>query len=198
MASLRNIMNIDDDHVNFHSLKKPKESAPRSHHRPESSASGLTFAGSVDHPATAATTTTCSAATTTSTASGVAARRGHGQSPSSRPPHTWRLESTPPLPHGYAAVAFAHNRPRSSTGTDLMDSPYGQGRGHARAPYSGPPVRPFVPGAEPPVKLTPVTGKVSRAKKGLAVHTCDICRPPKVWPDPVDSHGGAISEQLHV
>ena len=31
-----------------------------------------------------------------------------------------------------------------------------------------------------PVKLTPITGRVSRAKKGVPVHTCDICKPPKV------------------
>lgn len=31
-----------------------------------------------------------------------------------------------------------------------------------------------------PVRLTPVTGRVSRAKKGVAVHICDICKPSKV------------------
>ena len=29
-------------------------------------------------------------------------------------------------------------------------------------------------------KITPKTGRVSKAKKGLPVHICDICRPPKV------------------
>ncbi|KAK5634592.1 hypothetical protein RRF57_010305 [Xylaria bambusicola] len=33
---------------------------------------------------------------------------------------------------------------------------------------------------EIPVKLTPITGRVSRAKKGVPVHTCEICKPPKV------------------
>ncbi|KAI1353493.1 hypothetical protein F5Y01DRAFT_323133 [Xylaria sp. FL0043] len=33
--------------------------------------------------------------------------------------------------------------------------------------------------AIPPVNLTPATGRVSRAKKGGPVHTCDICRPLK-------------------
>ncbi|KAI1308620.1 hypothetical protein F5Y03DRAFT_93496 [Xylaria venustula] len=32
-----------------------------------------------------------------------------------------------------------------------------------------------------PVKLTPITGRVSRAKKGVPVHTCDICKPPKTF-----------------
>jgi hypothetical protein len=31
-----------------------------------------------------------------------------------------------------------------------------------------------------PVKLTPITGRVSRAKKGVPVHTCESCKPPKV------------------
>ncbi|KAI0521768.1 hypothetical protein F5B22DRAFT_593999 [Xylaria bambusicola] len=34
---------------------------------------------------------------------------------------------------------------------------------------------------EIPVKLTPITGRVSRAKKGVPVHTCDICKPPKTF-----------------
>ncbi|PHH72831.1 hypothetical protein CDD83_4862 [Cordyceps sp. RAO-2017] len=58
-----------------------------------------------------------------------------------------------------------------------MDPSYGQtyAHGHAGAPYPSASVRPFVP------KLTPVTKRVSRAKKGLAVHTCDLCRPPKTF-----------------
>lgn len=38
------------------------------------------------------------------------------------------------------------------------------------------------PGGHPEeVRLTPVTRRVSRAKKGVPVHTCDICNPPKVF-----------------
>ncbi|KAF4637838.1 hypothetical protein G7Y89_g252 [Cudoniella acicularis] len=36
-------------------------------------------------------------------------------------------------------------------------------------------------GADIPVKYTPVTGRISRAKKGVPVHTCDICRPAKTF-----------------
>ncbi|KAI1816243.1 hypothetical protein GGS20DRAFT_245829 [Poronia punctata] len=32
-----------------------------------------------------------------------------------------------------------------------------------------------------PVKLTPITGRVSRAKKGVRVHVCDKCNPPKTF-----------------
>lgn len=37
-------------------------------------------------------------------------------------------------------------------------------------------------GAEPTPKVTytRVTRRISKAKKGLPVHTCDICKPPKV------------------
>ncbi|KAK2625241.1 hypothetical protein QTJ16_005610 [Diplocarpon rosae] len=37
------------------------------------------------------------------------------------------------------------------------------------------------PAADMPVKYTPVTGRVSRAKKGIPVHTCDMCRPVKTF-----------------
>ncbi|KAI1633463.1 hypothetical protein F4809DRAFT_584278 [Biscogniauxia mediterranea] len=41
---------------------------------------------------------------------------------------------------------------------------------------------PNVPGeGNLPVKLTPITGRVSRAKKGMPVHTCEICRPSKTF-----------------
>ncbi|KAI0858157.1 hypothetical protein F4860DRAFT_505599 [Xylaria cubensis] len=33
----------------------------------------------------------------------------------------------------------------------------------------------------PPIKLTPITGRVSRAMKGVPVHVCDICKPPKTF-----------------
>lgn len=36
-------------------------------------------------------------------------------------------------------------------------------------------------GTEIPVKYTPVTGRISRAKKGVPVHTCDICNPAKTF-----------------
>ncbi|KAK0733294.1 hypothetical protein B0T26DRAFT_759104 [Lasiosphaeria miniovina] len=32
-----------------------------------------------------------------------------------------------------------------------------------------------------PMRLTPITGRVSRAKKGVPVHICDICKPTKTF-----------------
>jgi hypothetical protein len=43
-------------------------------------------------------------------------------------------------------------------------------------------MRPFTTGAatgEAHVKLTPITRKISKAKKGVPVHTCNQC--PKVY-----------------
>ncbi|KAI2625935.1 hypothetical protein GGR54DRAFT_637707 [Hypoxylon sp. NC1633] len=78
---------------------------------------------------------------------------------------------------------------RSTASSDSMDhSMYG---GHAQGsssgggmPHSNMPTRPM--GSESgegsvPVRLTPITGRVSRAKKGVPVHTCDICKPPKTF-----------------
>ncbi|KAF3058407.1 hypothetical protein GL218_05783 [Daldinia childiae] len=64
--------------------------------------------------------------------------------------------------------------------------------GHAQGSSSGGgsmtpstmPTRPMgnMPGdGSMPVKLTPITGRVSRAKKGVPVHTCETCKPPKTF-----------------
>lgn len=70
---------------------------------------------------------------------------------------------------------------RDSTGTnDHIAYSYS----HAQSYNTGHDMRPLMPGAvmaEPGVKLTPITGRVSRAKKGVPVHTCEMCRPPKTF-----------------
>ncbi|TVY82717.1 Zinc finger protein [Lachnellula suecica] len=76
-------------------------------------------------------------------------------------------------------------RRRSSTTGDAMDytSAY-QTAGSSQASASGTPQqgsRASDSGAEIPVKYTPVTGRISRAKKGVPVHTCEICRPAKTF-----------------
>lgn len=47
----------------------------------------------------------------------------------------------------------------------------------------GHPTRPMPPHPpnESPVRLTPITGRISRAKKGQPVHICEVCRPPKTF-----------------
>ncbi|OTB07070.1 hypothetical protein M426DRAFT_93805 [Hypoxylon sp. CI-4A] len=78
---------------------------------------------------------------------------------------------------------------RSTASSEPMDpsgyGSYAQGSSSGGGiPPSNMPTRPM--GTSPgegsvPVKLTPITGRVSRAKKGVPVHTCDICKPPKTF-----------------
>lgn len=70
-------------------------------------------------------------------------------------------------------------RRRSSATGEAMDFTSGyQTSGSNQASASGTPLqgsRVSDSGAEIPVKYTPVTGRISRAKKGVPVHTCEIC-----------------------
>ncbi|KAK8017935.1 hypothetical protein PG991_007125 [Apiospora marii] len=71
----------------------------------------------------------------------------------------------------------------SSSGVEEMNPMhrgYG-GPGSGAAGGSNQPTRPMATQPEPPVKLTPITGRVSRAKKGVPVHVCEICKPPKTF-----------------
>ncbi|KAH6674073.1 hypothetical protein B0J14DRAFT_653390 [Halenospora varia] len=74
---------------------------------------------------------------------------------------------------------------RDSTAGEAMDFQSGyQGAGSSQASGSGMSQqmsRAPESGADMPVKYTPVTGRISRAKKGVPVHTCDICRPAKTF-----------------
>ncbi|KAK7976088.1 hypothetical protein PG989_014551 [Apiospora arundinis] len=86
--------------------------------------------------------------------------------------------SSPALTSRPVSVAEA-----SSSGVEEMNPMhrgYG-GPGSGAAGGSSQPNRPMATQPEPPVKLTPITGRVSRAKKGVPVHVCDICKPPKTF-----------------
>ncbi|KFY06027.1 hypothetical protein V492_08179, partial [Pseudogymnoascus sp. VKM F-4246] len=69
-------------------------------------------------------------------------------------------------------------RRRSSGATDLMDpSGYGQGSSQNN-------MRPSLGRGleiDQPVRYTPVTGRVSKAKKGQPVHVCEQCEEPKAF-----------------
>ncbi len=74
-------------------------------------------------------------------------------------------------------------RRRSSTAGESMDfSGFPHGGSNQPSTSGSPPQssRGSEPAADMPVKYTPVTGRISRAKKGVPVHTCDVCRPVKV------------------
>jgi len=73
-------------------------------------------------------------------------------------------------------------RRRSSTAGENMDFSAFQHGGSNQPSTSGSPPqssRGSEPAADMPVKYTPVTGRISRAKKGVPVHTCEVCRPVK-------------------
>lgn len=74
----------------------------------------------------------------------------------------------------------SHTKQHSSGIEETMDSygnynagGYGQASGLNRGRQSS-------RGSESEIRLTPVTGRVSRAKKGQPVHVCDRCTPPRV------------------
>lgn len=83
-------------------------------------------------------------------------------------------------------------RRRSSATGEAMDFTSGyQAGGLNQASNSGSPgqsSRGSEPAADMTVKYTPVTGRISRAKKGVPVHTCDICRPVKVRNSSFEQH----------
>ncbi|KAI0134773.1 hypothetical protein BJ170DRAFT_217103 [Xylariales sp. AK1849] len=78
-------------------------------------------------------------------------------------------------------------RGSSVTSNEEMDR--GGYHGHASGSGSGAmnpsntPMRPMehAPAGDVPIKRTPITGRVSRAKKGVPVHFCDICIPTKTF-----------------
>ncbi|KAK4229429.1 hypothetical protein QBC38DRAFT_109534 [Podospora fimiseda] len=88
------------------------------------------------------------------------------------------------------SLSPAANRPSarrtSTTSTDSMDPSQGYGSGASSSSMGGGggPMRPMPqqpPASDMHVRLTPITGRVSRAKKGVPVHVCDICKPHKTF-----------------
>jgi hypothetical protein len=73
---------------------------------------------------------------------------------------------------------------RRSSGTAESMEPYGHQPGSSQSSSSMGMPRQSSRGSNPPephIRYTPVTGRVSRAKKGQPVHVCDQCDPPRVW-----------------
>ena len=82
-----------------------------------------------------------------------------------------------------APTSLESPRRRSSTSNDSMD-PRGYGSGLPPSQMGGGPQRPMplhpVVAHLPTPRITPKTGRISKAQKGLPVHVCTQCRPPKV------------------
>ncbi|KAI1502646.1 hypothetical protein F5X99DRAFT_427059 [Biscogniauxia marginata] len=174
MASLKFIMDVDDEERDPGVIKTSKEPNPpvpssikdpsrqptSSHENPQHLDDRLTPAHTKRRGpsgrSTKPTTTASSSSTATSSARPPPARRRSTDS----------IESTME-PTGYGGPG------QSSSSTSMTPS------GRTNAPSR--PV-PNVPGdGNFPIKLTPITGRVSRAKKGVPVHTCETCRPPKTF-----------------
>ncbi|KAG6033088.1 hypothetical protein E4U41_007025 [Claviceps citrina] len=169
MASLRNIMNVDvdDDHVDSHTFKDAG-SRPSQHSDSSSIVSGTYGRGpeySLD----------------------MSPSRNHRTNPSASSFHSLPVDQQSlAMPYNHLATRNPSDGRQGNTSNDSMDSHHGQGHRHGHhqshtGSFSNAPLRPYVPQQEVPVKLTPITGRVSRAKKGVPVHTCDMCRPPKTF-----------------
>ncbi|KAF4785744.1 hypothetical protein HER10_EVM0009467 [Colletotrichum scovillei] len=168
MASLQDIMNVDEDQLESHTIKNDQVPAPSGrHHQPYLAPSAVYNTGY--------------------------ATGGDQADRSSTPQGTKRSSSSRTSKSNTTGSSSSSARPvntrrRSNVSTDSMEQT-NYGYGHAGPSGggldpSGQPMRPFgsvPPGGEVPVKLTPITGRVSRAKKGMKVHTCDLCRPPKTF-----------------
>jgi hypothetical protein len=195
-------MNVDDDHAEpTHPppppLKRALEPDPRPPHGPESSfPSRSTFHQHHQHShhqqqhQASASLASSSRSTSTSRTSPLAAYRS---SPSLPYPQTARVGSSPTSAPSLSVASSSVDlgfRRRSSASADSMGSYHGHStylpdRTVSSSAY-GSTMRPGLPatGESPQVKLTPITKRVSKAKKGLAVHECDICSPPKVCLSP--------------
>ncbi|KAH8699945.1 hypothetical protein BGZ61DRAFT_240210 [Ilyonectria robusta] len=155
MASLKNIMNTEDDHVDSPSGPIPHDSDPRQPLRSDSSASASTYPTTRDRPASTASYNSMLDPTR----------------------HSRFIIAETSSSSSSAGTISA--RRRSNASIDSTESPYGPGYS---IPPSNSPMRPFptnMGGSEPRVKLTPITRKISKAKKGVPVHNCDQC--PKTF-----------------
>ncbi|KAM3494763.1 hypothetical protein MY3957_001894 [Beauveria namnaoensis] len=154
MASLRNIMNnVDDDAQPCSSSSRP---VPHSSSLSNSSYPASSDLSMHNHPSPS--------------------EYSRGASPHSAYSHTSESSTTRHLQH--------HLPPPGGRRESGGNEPVGFSYSHGQSYGAGPDMRPMMPAGtmgEPGVKLTPITGRVSRAKKGVPVHTCEICRPPKTF-----------------
>jgi hypothetical protein len=160
MASLKEIMNIDEDSFDSEPLKRGKESVPRSSRPPDS------------------IPTTSNTVSPTDPSFVPSSGRALTHSPSIHPSQSLAPTAASPSP----GASNPDSRRRSTTSSDSMDPIY-YGQGHSYAVPGGMMTSAGVsrsypsasPSNETPVKLTPITGRVSRAKKGVPVHICPAC-----------------------
>ena len=149
MASLKNIMNTDEDQVDSTSIQRPHDPAQRSSQMSDSSNLNPTYAISGHHSMSAPVLNIQPGSST---------------------------RSSNPLAYEISAAASSSGvvptRRRSNASTDSTDSRYRPGQSTSSS------MSPFASGrssGEPHVKLTPITKRISKAKKGVPVHVCEQC-----------------------
>ncbi|TQV93934.1 hypothetical protein V2A60_003912 [Cordyceps javanica] len=154
MASLRNIMNsVDDDSQPRSSSSRP---VPHSSPLPSSSYPASSDLSMHNHTSPS--------------------DYSRGASPHSTYSHTSESSASRHLQQ--------HLSPPQGRRQSGSNEPIGYSYSHGQLYGAGHDMRPMMPGStigEPGVKLTPITGRVSRAKKGIPVHICEMCRPPKTF-----------------
>ncbi|KUI55445.1 Zinc finger protein zas1 [Cytospora mali] len=206
MSSLQSIMNVDEDQHDASTStpmdKKDKDTAtPASGFRSQNPSSSFTPSGHVTRSDQQPSSTYTTPPTTVIAEDSNIARSD--QRPTDEGPDSSsavqkgkrRVETSDPRPRtstvntSTASSQPGGSRRQSTTSVDSMDQHgYGSasssslgGAGGGGLPPNHP-TRPMgSPNPEVPIRLTPITGRVSRAKKGVPVHTCDMCNPPKTF-----------------
>ncbi|KAK1828153.1 putative transcription factor TDA9 [Podospora conica] len=213
MASLKFIMDVDDDHPvdSRHTTKKDKDpgtptttgplpplagsststSASTSNHRPlpghVSSSSARPVEQKKNISSTAPTPQTNTRGllsrdpeltnTNTNTTAGLSTTLR-----SLTPSSSTHQASNPRPPARRRSTTSIDSMDHTGYGSAASSSSMGAGLHHHH--HHNNPMRPMPAhqaATDLPMRLTPITGRVSRAKKGVPVHVCDICRPAKTF-----------------
>jgi hypothetical protein len=191
MASLKFIMDVNDDHPppikRDQGANKPanasqlREAPTNSQAHPRHATSpGLATEQDINQAAPAAQTKRRGASSrgpksAAPTTSEDRPRSGAGAAPSISSPSS----SSPSLS---APTSRQSTRRRSTASNDSME-PARYGSAALSSSMRGGPQRPMPlhpTASHLPARITPKTGRVSKAQKGLPVHVCIDCSPPKV------------------
>ncbi|GAB1316241.1 hypothetical protein MFIFM68171_06451 [Madurella fahalii] len=178
MASLKFIMDVNDDHQIADGLPP--------HNKRDKGASKLASAGQLQEPPTnqhADPRHVSSPDLATEQDINQAAPAAQPKRRGAGPAATISSSSSSPPSSLSAPTTRPSARRRSTTSNDSME-PRRYGSVVSPSSTSGGPQRPVRMHPAPaqlPTRITPKTGRVSKAQKGLPVHVCTICKPPKTF-----------------
>ena len=169
MSSIRDIMDVDVEPLESQAYRRSREAAQQD---------SPTSPSVVSIPDSSPSTIVQSEESNRVEIHPIKRRRSH------RPSHP-DLPPTDPDPPSASSRPKSRSRPQSSIEREEMDYQTAFQPGASLQPGTTAGLQRSSRGSEPaadlPVKYTPVTGRISRAKKGVPVHTCDICRPMKTF-----------------